>query len=79
MSARQDVVALPNHRCALCGEPNHCVPATTGDLSSACWCSAVTVDSVALSRVPAEQRGLACLCRACATGQTRALPPVDGH
>jgi hypothetical protein len=59
--------ALPNHECPLCGEPNQCAPAKTGDLSSECWCTAVVIGREALHRVPEELRGKACLCPRCAS------------
>jgi hypothetical protein len=56
------------HRCPLCGGPNGCAPAVAGRFDVACWCTEVRFSPEALARVPAEQRGRACLCRRCAEG-----------
>nr|WP_239618554.1 cysteine-rich CWC family protein [Cohnella mopanensis] len=51
-------------RCPLCGEDNHC-----GNLAGlphgACWCSQIEFPREILKRIPDEQRGKACVCRAC--------------
>ncbi|MFO6419785.1 cysteine-rich CWC family protein [Hylemonella sp. W303a] len=57
---------LPNLTCPLCGGDNQCAPANTGSFQVDCWCRTAPVPSDALARVPAEQRGLACLCPRCA-------------
>jgi hypothetical protein len=46
------------------------VPAGTGSFGARCWCEDVTIAAAALARVPDEERGLACLCRQCATATT---------
>jgi len=53
-------------QCPLCGGPNGCMPAQTGCFESSCWCRDVRFDASVLARVPQAQRGLACVCRACA-------------
>ena len=57
----------PEHRCPLCGGPNGCAPAQAGSFGTPCWCTAVEVRADALARLPAADRGRACLCRRCAT------------
>jgi hypothetical protein len=59
--------SLPAHRCPLCGGPNACAPAASGDLSTPCWCRHATFSSELLEQIPPDQRGLACVCAACAT------------
>jgi hypothetical protein len=36
-----------------------------GRSGEACWCTKVTVTAAMLERLPAERRGVACLCAAC--------------
>jgi hypothetical protein len=50
--------------CPLCGESNAC-----GQLSGAaeCWCMATKIPEAALEQIPADAKGVACICRACAT------------
>ena len=59
--------ALPHHTCPLCGGPNGCAPAQTGSLASACWCKAIKISPDKLAAIPRAQRGLSCICQACAT------------
>ncbi|WP_310461318.1 cysteine-rich CWC family protein [Sphaerotilus sp.] len=60
------VAPLPATGCPLCGGPNGCAPALSGSFDSPCWCTTVQIPSELLARVPAAQRGLACICRRCA-------------
>jgi hypothetical protein len=55
--------------CPLCAKTNLCameVEKTTGTAQPDCWCKSVTFDAQLLSRIPAEARGFACVCQACA-------------
>jgi hypothetical protein len=52
--------------CPLCGKPNDCAQA---DGRTRCWCFEVQIPAEVLARVPAPLRGVACVCRCCATGQ----------
>ncbi|HUL76591.1 MAG TPA: cysteine-rich CWC family protein [Vicinamibacteria bacterium] len=52
-------------RCPLCGEDNDCGMAKG---KATCWCFFVTIPRDVLDRVPAEAKGIACVCRACAIG-----------
>ena len=61
---------LPRRACPLCGKANDCAPAACGAFRGDCWCEAVTINAEALARVPAEAKGKACLCRACASGRS---------
>jgi len=45
------------------------MPAQTGSFDGPCWCRDVRFDASVLARVAQEQRGLACICRACAEGE----------
>ncbi|HEX5093970.1 MAG TPA: cysteine-rich CWC family protein [Burkholderiales bacterium] len=56
-------------RCPLCGAPNQCVPASTGSFDTPCWCTHVKISPETLARIPADPRGLACLCPRCAKGK----------
>ncbi|MGC4063031.1 MAG: cysteine-rich CWC family protein [Aquabacterium sp.] len=58
--------ALPNKTCPLCGQANQCAPAASGDLHTPCWCRQATFSAELLAKVPEGQRGLACICAACA-------------
>jgi hypothetical protein len=51
-------------RCPVCGAENRCAMAADPDASH-CWCFDVTISAESLSRVPAEARGVACLCARC--------------
>ncbi|MBX3159657.1 MAG: cysteine-rich CWC family protein [Deltaproteobacteria bacterium] len=55
--------------CPLCGGANDCGRAAG---RSTCWCFEVTVPRDVLARVPAEQRGVVCICRRCGDGTTDA-------
>lgn len=69
---------LPACHCPLCGGPNGCAPAASGTFDSPCWCTTVEIPAAVLTRVPAAQRGQACICRACAeAGAGQALAQAD--
>jgi Cysteine-rich CWC len=53
-------------RCPLCGEANACAMAVDPN-ASRCWCFDVTIAPEALDCVPAEARGVACICARCAS------------
>ncbi|MGK5081249.1 cysteine-rich CWC family protein [Janthinobacterium sp. HLX7-2] len=61
----------PEHHCPLCSGPNGCAPALSGSFATPCWCQAQKIDAGARERVPAAQRGRACICQRCGT----AAPP----
>jgi Cysteine-rich CWC len=52
--------------CPLCGGPNACMPAACGHFDVPCWCREASFAPVLLARIPPAQRGLACICAACA-------------
>ncbi|MFZ9252460.1 MAG: cysteine-rich CWC family protein [Hylemonella sp.] len=57
-------------RCPLCGQPNACaheIERVSGQPQAPCWCTRVGFDADLLARVPAQARGLACLCQQCAS------------
>lgn len=68
----------PEPDCPVCGEPNGCAPAGCGSFEVDCWCSRVKIDAAALARVPAQQRGLACLCPRCAAVSVPEGAPMQG-
>jgi Cysteine-rich CWC len=56
-------------RCPLCGEANRCATQRqrdTGRPQPPCWCMEADFSRDLLARVPAGQRGLACICARCA-------------
>ncbi|RST55925.1 cysteine-rich CWC family protein [Variovorax sp. MHTC-1] len=64
------VARLEPSRCPLCGEANRCameIERETGRAQPPCWCMQADFDRAVLARVPAEMRGLACICARCAT------------
>ncbi len=52
--------------CPLCGGANQCAVVRSGRLDVPCWCEKVAFDRETLNAVASAQRGLACLCAACA-------------
>ena len=58
-------VPVPACHCPLCGGPNGCAPALSGNFATPCWCQAQTIDAAARERVPPAQRGRACICERC--------------
>ena len=78
-SAMQTLRPAPQLTCPLCGASNGGAPAQCGSFEVACWCRAARFDARLLARVPAAQRGLACICAACAAAAL--LPACDaaGH
>ncbi len=73
MSQRPIAPAAAQHRCPLCGGPNACVPAARGHFDAPCWCRAASFPPALLVRIPQAQRGVACVCAACA-GAAAARP-----
>ncbi|MBS0610722.1 MAG: cysteine-rich CWC family protein [Proteobacteria bacterium] len=59
-------------QCPLCGQSNRCAMAA-GLPPAHCWCMSRAVSPAALQRLPAEQRGQACICPQCA----QPLPPAQ--
>ncbi|HVJ72894.1 MAG TPA: cysteine-rich CWC family protein [Casimicrobiaceae bacterium] len=59
-------------RCPRCGGPNGCAMATASTSGAAraepCWCTRVTVPASLLDDLPADAKGVACLCAACIAG-----------
>ena len=53
----------------LCGGANECAAASSGSFDTLCWCRAATFDAEVMARVPESQRGLACICRQCASAE----------
>jgi cysteine-rich CWC protein len=65
-------VPAPNLACPLCGGANACAPARSGRFDTACWCTTVSFAPELLARLPAAQRGVSCLCPACAASAATA-------
>lgn len=65
-----DAPALAATRCPLCGQVNQCameIERTSGVRQPPCWCTQVDFNRELLERLPAQARGLACICAACAS------------
>ncbi|WP_162583107.1 cysteine-rich CWC family protein [Variovorax sp. PBS-H4] len=74
MGAKPDIDAS---RCPLCGEANRCaleLERETGQPQGTCWCMQSEFSPGVLDRLPAESRGLACICARCATAAAAAAP-----
>ncbi len=68
--------ALDPTRCPLCGEANRCaieIERESGVAQAPCWCLAASFSDALRERVPAEARGLACICAGCAAAATMPL------
>jgi hypothetical protein len=68
----------PEPACPVCGGPNDCAPARTGDFASPCWCANVAADPDVLAALPDAARNRACLCRRCLTAQPAPAARTDG-
>lgn len=56
-------------RCPLCGGDNRCaleLEKARGEPQPPCWCRDERFTPELLARIPAEARGMACLCQGCA-------------
>jgi hypothetical protein len=56
--------------CPVCGKANQCameLEKVTGQPQGPCWCTQVDFSAELLSRIPAQARDKACICKACAT------------
>lgn len=57
----------PAH-CPLCGAANMCameIERETGAVQPPCWCMSADFTEALMNRVPADARGLACICANC--------------
>lgn len=67
--------AIATTRCPLCGGDNRCameVERETGVKQGPCWCTQVDFSADLLARVPPEAQRKACICAACARGDSAA-------
>ncbi|MFW7381929.1 MAG: cysteine-rich CWC family protein [Oligoflexus sp.] len=53
----------PGTLCPLCGQGNNCHPAN-GKISP-CWCRQESFPKDLLAKVPSQDQGCVCICRAC--------------
>ncbi|MBA2965658.1 hypothetical protein GON04_14265 [Ramlibacter sp. MAH-25] len=56
-------------RCPLCAGRNGCameLQRLTGQVQPPCWCTGASFPPDLLDRIPAADRGRACICAACA-------------
>lgn len=66
-------------RCPLCGGGNVCAMAAGGGIGgrreagpAACWCMSAEIPESLLARIPAAQRGRACVCATCVAAERHA-------
>lgn len=62
-------------RCPLCGGDNRCaleIERESGVKQGPCWCTQVDFSADLLAHVPPEAQRKACICAACARGDTAA-------
>ena len=59
--------ALDPDRCPLCGNGNDCGMARGAET---CWCFEATIPDELIERIPAEARGVVCVCKVCANEAT---------
>ncbi len=64
-----------DHLCPICGQPNACAMAAKDGSQQPCWCVNATFSSDVLALVPAEARGLRCVCATCAARPPQAAQP----
>ncbi|HET8917995.1 MAG TPA: cysteine-rich CWC family protein [Candidatus Binatia bacterium] len=62
-------------RCPLCGDLNACGIAA-GEKN--CWCFTELVPPEILKKIPAEARGIACVCRFCVSSQRALRKALEG-
>ncbi|WP_284409431.1 cysteine-rich CWC family protein [Acidovorax sp. SUPP3334] len=77
-SAPPSSFAADPSRCPLCGQRNACA-ITAGAPAADCWCMAAPVSPEALARLAPAQRGVACLCPACAAGPSASSASSDAE
>ena len=66
--------------CPLCGQGNQCameVEKATGQPQPPCWCTTTRFEAELLARIPAEQRGQACVCARCAQLASASKPSTQ--
>jgi hypothetical protein len=59
--------------CPICGQPNQCAMAL-GQPAETCWCWGAKISQDILKRIPAKERGTACICPKCAGLEANATP-----
>ena len=57
-------------KCPLCGGDNQCAVAA-GEPAENCWCMTATISEAALEALPAEERGVRCICPACGSSERK--------
>jgi hypothetical protein len=65
-------------RCPLCGGTNVCameIERATGTVQPPCWCLSATFTDALRARIPADARGLACVCAGCMAAAAAAAQP----
>lgn len=55
------------HTCPICGRPNECAMAKTGNPDAPCWCREVTINPDALTRARKIAGNKSCICKQCAS------------
>ncbi|MBI2768230.1 MAG: cysteine-rich CWC family protein [Burkholderiales bacterium] len=72
--------AIDPARCPLCGQGNRCameLEREIGVKQPPCWCTQVDFQREVLQQLPAASRGIACICRACATKSAASVAPAE--
>lgn len=62
--------------CPLCGAPNVCAQAAGAPQDAPCWCLNMTFTPELLARLPEAERGMSCICEACANAASASVPPA---
>ena len=75
-SPRSDAVPDPSC-CPLCGEANRCameIERDSGVVQAPCWCLSASFTAALHAQIPADARGLACLCARCVAAAQTVTP-----
>lgn len=58
-------IPIPASECPLCGGPNDCGPASSGNFDVPCWCTKACISFELVDSLPDDVRGTACICAQC--------------
>ncbi|WP_201356374.1 cysteine-rich CWC family protein [Amphritea japonica] len=53
--------------CPICQQDNRCGNIASCGADESCWCSEITFPEGVLNQVPDEAKGMACICKSCAS------------
>lgn len=57
--------------CPLCGQPNECAMAKTGNPDAPCWCREATIDPDAIAQARKTSGNKSCICKQCASSEQK--------